>query len=214
LASCYAVLVIVGPKWLDLKDEKGRRRIDNPRDQLRQEVELALESDARTRVIPVLVEGARMPRSGDLPESLARLAYRIAHVLTRHFERDVKSLIERMETPRHSRFSKWGDIRRKAPLWALIVHALWRPLWSNTLLPAALLVAGLVTDATWLLPIALMVYLVMGVITLFDLQQARCVEDCLQEMARVSEAAQPAHAATVMRSTPRAKGEPPGAGWR
>jgi TIR domain len=197
LESCFAVLVVIGPRWL-AKDEAGRRRIDNPRDQLRREVEIALESDPRVRVIPVLVDGARMPGSRELPPSLARLSYRIACDLPlRHFEREVKDvLIPRLETPRHSRFGRWADIRgeidvdtgRRVPVWAMVAHAMWRPLWANLPVPVGLIVAGLLTGATWPLFLAPVLYLTQGAITLFDLQQARCVRECLQETARSTRA--------------------------
>jgi TIR domain len=195
LASCFAVLVMIGPDWLTTRDERGRRRIQDPHDMVRKEVELALESDARIRVIPVLVDGAQMPRSGDLPDSMARLSYRIACELApRQFERDTTGvLIPRLETPRQSRFGRWADIRgsisadleRRVPVWALVAHALWRPFWSNTLIPAGLLVAGLtLRGTTWLLPFALLIYIALATITLFDLDQARCVRECMKEPVR------------------------------
>jgi hypothetical protein len=187
LESCYAVLAVVGPRWLDLRDDEGRRKIDSVRDPVREELEQALERDPQIRVIPVLVGGATMPRASDLPDSVAAFAYREYHVLpTRGFAKALEGLIHRIETPRHSRFGEWADITRLAPVWALVVNALWRPLWANALIAVSTIVAFLLTGALWLIPIGLVIYLALGATTLFDLQQARCVHECLAVVASES----------------------------
>ncbi len=62
------VLAVVGPDWGDARDARGRRRLDDPGDFVRLEIEAALR--AEVPVIPVLVEGARMPPAEALPPSL------------------------------------------------------------------------------------------------------------------------------------------------
>ena len=52
-------LVIIGPRWLTARGPTGERRLDDPDDFVRNEVEAAL-SRAHW-IIPVLVGGARMP---------------------------------------------------------------------------------------------------------------------------------------------------------
>jgi len=74
VGSCDALLVIIGHRWLTETDEGGRRRLDDPDDLHRLEIAEALERNVR--VIPVLVGGARMPRTQDLPDGLTRLARR------------------------------------------------------------------------------------------------------------------------------------------
>src|SRR4030095_2514763 len=71
VAACKSVLVVIGPQWLDATDVNGQRRIDDPSDFIRREVGQALL--AGKPVIPVLVGGAAMPRSDDLPPDLRRL---------------------------------------------------------------------------------------------------------------------------------------------
>lgn len=76
VGSCEALIVVIGREWLTIEDRAGHRRLDDPGDFVRLEVESALAR--RIRVIPVLVEDALMPRAEELPASLARLARRNA----------------------------------------------------------------------------------------------------------------------------------------
>jgi tetratricopeptide (TPR) repeat protein len=70
-------LAIIGPQWVEITDSQGIRRLDDPNDFVRIEVESAL-NNPQTRVIPVLVNDANMPVEKDLPESLKELCYRNA----------------------------------------------------------------------------------------------------------------------------------------
>jgi hypothetical protein len=76
VAACDAVLVVIGKQWLTVVDAQGRRRIENPEDFVRLEVETALSR--KVRVVPVLVGGAQMPRSDELPSTLGGLLRRHA----------------------------------------------------------------------------------------------------------------------------------------
>jgi hypothetical protein len=62
------VLAVVGPDWVEARDGQGHRRLDDPGDFVRIEIETALRTEVP--VIPVLVEGAKMPPAEALPESL------------------------------------------------------------------------------------------------------------------------------------------------
>jgi formylglycine-generating enzyme required for sulfatase activity len=91
---CDVVLVIIGQQWQRIADEHGRRRLDNPADFVRIEVENGLRLGKL--VIPVLVDGAAMPQEAELTESLRDLCYRNA-ALIRHnpdFNRDIARLID------------------------------------------------------------------------------------------------------------------------
>lgn len=70
--AATVLLVIVGPRWLGASDGAGHRRLDDPRDFVRLEIELALAADVA--VVPVLVEGATMPSADKLPASLAEFS--------------------------------------------------------------------------------------------------------------------------------------------
>jgi len=96
VSNCTVLLAVIGPGWLAATDEDGQRRLDDPDDIVSLEIQTALERDIR--VIPILVEGAVMPRRQQLPEELAGLARRNAHVL-RHesFRPDADRLLEAIE---------------------------------------------------------------------------------------------------------------------
>jgi hypothetical protein len=76
VASCDVLLALIGPQWLTITDENGQRRLDNPGDYVRLEIETALTR--KIRVIPILVSPAKMPREDQLPGTLASLARRNA----------------------------------------------------------------------------------------------------------------------------------------
>jgi hypothetical protein len=82
------MLVVIGKEWV--VDADGRRRLEEPDDYVTMEVASALRRNIR--VIPVLVEGARMPTAADLPEALAPLTRRHAFELS-----DGRSRIDREE---------------------------------------------------------------------------------------------------------------------
>lgn len=76
IGRCDAFVAMIGPNWLDARDEQGRRRLDDPGDFVRLEITAALNRNIR--VIPVLVGGARLPTAEELPEPLDRLVNRHA----------------------------------------------------------------------------------------------------------------------------------------
>ena len=76
LNGCDLVLAVIGRRWLAVTDAQGNRRLEQPDDYVRLEVETALARQIVT--VPVLVEGAAMPRADDLPLPLRPLARRQA----------------------------------------------------------------------------------------------------------------------------------------
>jgi hypothetical protein len=92
VTSCDVLLALIGNEWLTIRDQNGRRRLDNPEDFVRLEIEVALTRNVR--VIPILVEGAQMPHSGDLPASIANLVRRQALELSpSRFDSDTQRLL-------------------------------------------------------------------------------------------------------------------------
>ena len=76
VSKCDVVLAVIGPGWLNAVDEKGRRKLDLPRDYVR--IELASALRREIPVIPLLVNGTAMPIEEDLPEELRSLPNRHA----------------------------------------------------------------------------------------------------------------------------------------
>jgi hypothetical protein len=92
LASATAVLALVGPGWLRAAAGDGRR-LDDPDDFVRREIELALRQGKP--VIPVLLEGARMSGPQDLPASMRNFATCQAVALaTDRWDADTAALID------------------------------------------------------------------------------------------------------------------------
>ena len=95
VARCDVLLVLIGDRWLTIAGEGGRR-LDDPDDFVRLEIEAALTR--KVRVIPVLVKGAQMPRVADLPPSMAKLARRQALELSpARFNFDTNRLLKVLE---------------------------------------------------------------------------------------------------------------------
>ena len=95
LDDCDAVLAVIGPAWVMARTPAGVRRLEQPDDYVRLELSTALARDAR--VIPVLVGGAEMPSSADLPEELRSLVDRQAVVLhDQSWQQDVDGLVARL----------------------------------------------------------------------------------------------------------------------
>jgi hypothetical protein len=76
VGSCEVLIALIGRDWLDARDAQGGRRLDDPDDWVRLELKTGLNRDIR--VIPVLVQGATMPRASELPDDLTKLARRNA----------------------------------------------------------------------------------------------------------------------------------------
>ena len=92
VATCSVLLAIVGQEWLDLRDSRGGRRLDDANDFFRIELASALRRDIP--VVPVLVRGAKMLLAEQLPGDLQELAYRNAVELTHaRWKSDVQVLV-------------------------------------------------------------------------------------------------------------------------
>jgi WD40 repeat protein len=97
VAQAAVVLALIGPGWADERDDAGNRRLDNPNDFVRIEIEAALSRNIP--LVPLLIDGAPFPPGEQLPESLRPLTRRNAAVLDagRDFNVHIARLIEALE---------------------------------------------------------------------------------------------------------------------
>ena len=78
---CKVMLVLIGPRWLTIEGDNGTRKLDDPQDIVRWEIETAF-AEGKT-VIPVLFDGAQIPDKAELPDSsLRRLLACQAHSIS------------------------------------------------------------------------------------------------------------------------------------
>lgn len=100
VGKCDVLLAVIGPGWIDARDEHGNRRLNNPQDVVRIEVGTALKRDIR--VIPIFLDGTAAPKADQLPDDLKELAFRNG-LGVRHasFQSDVEKLVRALkpETP-------------------------------------------------------------------------------------------------------------------
>ena len=96
VVKCDALLAMIGPGWLDAHDENGKRRLENPDDFVRIEIGTALKRGIP--VIPILLEGTRIPKADQLPEDLKELAVRNG-LDVRHasFPQDMERLVRALK---------------------------------------------------------------------------------------------------------------------
>jgi hypothetical protein len=107
LASCDALVALIGPQWLDCKRSDGRRRLDVPEDWVRTELATALQRGIP--IFPVLLGDAKPPADAELPADLHLLCNRLAATVgddrwqedTRSLFRDmVRQTFKQLEEPR------------------------------------------------------------------------------------------------------------------
>lgn len=126
--ACDVMIVLIGPKWINITDAEGNRRLDNPLDFVRVEVSRGLERNIK--VIPVLVDGAQPVKVEELPENLKPLARlnvlfvgdqfnldmdRLVPVIERELE-EAKKKRDRRVTKTEQPFSK---DTKKFPKWVM-----------------------------------------------------------------------------------------------
>jgi hypothetical protein len=96
IAKCEVLLAVIGPNWLDARDDAGNRRLDDPHDFVRIEIGAALQRNIP--VIPILLDGAKVPKANQLPKELEELSFRNG-LDVRHasFHSDVDRLVRSLK---------------------------------------------------------------------------------------------------------------------
>jgi CHASE2 domain-containing sensor protein len=137
LAACDVLIAVVGPRWAGIAGESGRPRLFETGDYVAHEVASALE--AGHKVIPVLVDGATMPREAELPARLRAFSTCSAQALDdAHFRSDFEDLVDAIHGRRR------GFVRRRFDDMQRLVRFLKR---TSILAPAAAVAAFF---AAWL----------------------------------------------------------------
>ena len=125
VAHSDCLLAVMGPGWLDARNAQTQlRRLDDPQDFVRAEIEEALR--LHKRVLPVLLEGATMPSQVQLPPTLARLSKLNAlNVRDGSFDDDFKRLLNWIEYGGPSSlYRRAVRMARGVADW-VILHPLW-----------------------------------------------------------------------------------------
>lgn len=76
VSKCDVIMAVIGKQWLEISHQDGRRRLDDPTDFVRIEIQTGL--DREIPVIPVIVGTGSFPREQQLPDVLKPLAFRNA----------------------------------------------------------------------------------------------------------------------------------------
>lgn len=115
IAHSDVLLAVIGKQWLMAANPNGQRRLKDPKDYVRLEIAAGLRRNIR--VIPVLVCGASMPATNDLPEDLRELSDRNAFVIREDcFIRDVKALADKFS-------GRIARLQRSSVAWATAAAA-------------------------------------------------------------------------------------------
>jgi hypothetical protein len=130
VGSCDVLLVVIGPHWVNVTDERGGRRLDDPEDFVVVEVRTGLQRNIM--VVPLLVDGASMPHRHELPDELQPLTRRNAHRLWHEsFRADADRLIRTLERVlpavaarcvRRVRIGVWCRMTWRMPMTSTVVR--------------------------------------------------------------------------------------------
>ncbi|MGF1508385.1 MAG: SUMF1/EgtB/PvdO family nonheme iron enzyme [Myxococcota bacterium] len=94
--QCDVLLAVIGPGWLEAVDpQTGVRRLENEEDFVRIEIRQALTR--KIPVVPVLLDGVRMPSKDELPEDIQGLVRRMAAFIHHQTaETDIERLVRKL----------------------------------------------------------------------------------------------------------------------
>jgi len=96
LGRARVLVVLIGRTWLSATDPDGRRPADNDRDWVRREIRYALRRPIP--VVPVLLDGARLPVPDELPDDIRALGLcQTARLGSRSLHADIAELGDHLE---------------------------------------------------------------------------------------------------------------------
>src|SRR5262245_6486696 len=130
VAACRVFLAVISPNWLAAKDEAGECRLHSPDDFIAIEIAAALAR--KIHIIPVLVDGAHMPRASELPKLLKPLARsRAVEVHQNYFDEDVQTLVETVREALNGGLVGQRSRRRPAIAWVAAAAGLMLAGWTG-----------------------------------------------------------------------------------
>ncbi len=141
VGAADVVLAVMGPAWIDCKDDRGQRRLDDADDFVRIEITSALRLNKT--VIPILVREARMPAEGELPHDLQRLARRQAVTLTdTNWESDIAQLVSKLRSllgagAKPPVAGVWQRLAQPIPMALVLALLAGAYVWRSVLRPGA-----------------------------------------------------------------------------
>ena len=95
LIKATVVIAVIGPQWLRIADDYGRRRIDKGGDWVRREIAHAIAN--RVNLIPILLSNTPKPDREALPEELSRLPkYQSFQLSDETWEQDIALVVSRL----------------------------------------------------------------------------------------------------------------------
>jgi hypothetical protein len=104
LSNCRAIVVVIGPRWANLR-RGNQRRLDDPEDVVAFEITTALQ--ARLLVIPTLLPGARLPREDELPSQLRALTkHQYIKLSNEHWAEDIQQLFQVLDPEADARLAR------------------------------------------------------------------------------------------------------------
>lgn len=144
VAACDYLIAVIGKRWLTVVDSRGQRRIDDPNDAVRVEVETALRREIP--LIPVFLDGMDVPPADMLPDGMRNLIMRNA-IFVRpppDFNSDVDKLVQS--------FRRWLKHEASQPAAASPPAARRSPVNARrTILAAVIAAAFLAAGGAWYL---------------------------------------------------------------
>ncbi len=93
LSKCDVLVALIDPEWTSCKDPDGCRRLDDPKDWVRNEIASAFQR--KIFVVPVLLGKAKSPDEKELPEEIKLLCKQQSVELSDHrWNYDVEELVK------------------------------------------------------------------------------------------------------------------------
>jgi len=115
LQAASVLLAVIGPTWLSVADDAGRRRLDKSDDWVRNEIAYAI--DNKLVLIPFLVAGAPLPDKRALPRRIIKLADQQAiKIGYESWDNDLNPLIMRLEEIGFQRTGSTAPVELPRPM--------------------------------------------------------------------------------------------------